>query len=285
VRARKGYTAPGGRVVAMTPNREMTGALGAGLPDPSLPIRAFVAPLAAGPKGARVLVTVEVAYPVPEGGFTGGLEDEWRLGILALDPDARIKASFQRPMTFTGTWKPSARGTIVVNEVIDLPTQALTLRVGVTSKALGRTGTAHLPLVVPDFRKNALQMTPLVLGVYDDDAPDAVVGLDIIRPFVPFQPTTTRVFKAGDAIQVFARAYWKSNETSVEAEVVTLGPGAGSPMQVTLQGQRTRSGQMEAVLDEAVSLAGLSPGSHVLRVTLRGSKPVPVVREVPFEIR
>lgn len=104
VRARKGYSADPATPKATTPKRDMTASLGAGLDDPSLPIRAFVAPMGASPRGTtRTVVTIELAYPLPEAGATR-LNDELRVGILALTPDAKIKASFQRPIQFSGTW-------------------------------------------------------------------------------------------------------------------------------------------------------------------------------------
>ena len=67
------------------------------------------------------------------------------------------------------------RATFVLNETIDLPAEALTLRVGVTSTALARTGTAHLRVDVPDIRGSRLVMTPLVLGTSSPDS-DAVLA-------------------------------------------------------------------------------------------------------------
>src|SRR6185503_19062017 len=99
---------------------------------------------------------------------------------LALSPDAKIKSSFQRPIKFTGKWKPTARGTLVLNEVIDLPQEELTVRVGVTSQALGKTGTTHVPLDVPNFRKTDLQLSSVVIGSAVQTI-DAAIGLDILR--------------------------------------------------------------------------------------------------------
>lgn len=273
VRARRGYKAPWWREQALIPSRAMTAALGEGLPDPSLPIRAFVAPLATGGgKTTRTTVTVEVTYPVPPGGFSGEFRDDWRVGILALDPDGRTKASFQRPMTFTGTWKPSANGTFVLNETIDVPAQPLTFRIGVTSKALGKTGTAHIKVDVPDYRKSELQVSPLVLGLSSGGI-DAAVGLDRLQPLVPFQPTTTRTFAAADSLRVFSRASWRDADGDVSFELRVV----GSSLSVV-----TRGG---ATFDHTLSLGGLSPGAYVLRLTARLPSGDPALREVPFTVR
>ena len=165
VRGRDRYLADKAVKPASTPHRDLTSALGAGVVDPSLPIRAVAAPLEPAPRGGvKTLVTIEVGYPPPEPARAAAWKDEMRVGLLALSSDGKIRASFQRPLTFTGQWKRTERATFVLNETIDLPAEALTLRVGVTSTALARTGTAHLRVDVPDIRGSRLVMTPLVLG-------------------------------------------------------------------------------------------------------------------------
>lgn len=284
VRARRGYTADGGGTKALTPNREMTASLGEGLPNPGLPIRAFVAPLALGLRGTtRASVTIEVTYPVPPGGFSGDFDDEWRVGILALDQDGKTKASFQRPVTFTGTWKPSATGTFVVNEVIDVPSQPLTFRIGVTSRALGKTGTAHISVDVPDFRDRELRVSPLVLGVAKNVI-DTAVGLDRLRPLVPFQPTTRRSFGADESLRVFGRATWRSSTTVADVEVSIAGGPAPEPLRFSIRGADTEVRNLRAIFDRTVPLQGLEPGSYVLRVVVKPPGGDPVVREVPFQI-
>jgi VWFA-related protein len=285
VRARRGYLAPASSAPALIPSRAMTASLGEGLPDPGLPIRAFVAPLAEGGRDTtRATVTIEVAYPVPEGGFSGDFNDQWRIGILALDLEGKTKASFQRPLTFTGTWKPSANGTFVVNETIDVPTQSLTFRIGVTSRTLGKTGTAHIKVEVPDFRARDLNMSPLVLGVAQGGV-DAAVGLDRLRALVPFQPTTRRTFDANESIRVFSRASWRRDDGDVGVELAIVGAHDAQPMMFTVQGTGDSKVGREAVIDREVALNRLTPGTYVLRLTIRLASGDPVVREVPFVIR
>jgi hypothetical protein len=281
VRARDRYLADTAVPKPTTPNREMTKALAAGLDDPGLPIRAFAAPLAPGLRTqARTLVTIELAYPLPESGATS-LTDELRVGILALSPDAKVKASFQRPITFTGTWKPTARGTFLINEVIELPSEELTLRVGVTSRSLGKTGTAHIPLEVPNFRKTELQMSPLVLGMIGH-AVDAAVGLDVLRGLVPFQPTTVRAFEPGSRVRVLTLAYWGERDTKLTADVQVDGQSRSRDALVV---RTPIGGRREATVDTTIILDELSPGPHVLSVVVELANGTRAIRSVPFTIR
>ncbi len=284
VRARLGYTAPSRRPVVVTPNWQMTASLGEGLPDPSLPIRVFVAPLMAGPrKTTRTTVTIEVSYPQPPGGYRGALKDELRVGILALDSDAKTKASLQRPMAFNGTWKPTAKGRFVINETIDVPTQPLTFRVGVSSRALGRTGTAHIKVDVPDYRNKALYVSPLVLGFARDDI-DTAIGLDRLRTVLPFQPTTIRTFAVDDTVRIFARLAWKGDARSVTTTISIEGAGQWPHLDSRVDGDQVEQG-WNATIDRAILLRELTPGAYVLRLSAKLDTGDPVVRRVPFVIR
>jgi len=278
VRARDRYLADTASPPPSTPKHDMTKVLAAGLDDPSVPIRAFVAPLAPALRGTtRTLVTLEMTYPVPKERAT--LRDELRVGILALSPDAKIKASFQRTITLTGSWKPTASGTFVLNEIIDLPSDALTIRAGITSAALGRSGTTHVAIDVPDYRKRDLQLSSLVIGS-ERQALDAAVGLDAVRGLVPFQPTTARAFVETDRLRVFARVYAGSTAATFGAEILV----DGTPiLKETLQARNPTLGRREATLDTFVPLTGLAPGSHTLTVTVSSGKHT-AKRSIPFEI-
>ena len=212
------------------------------------------------------------------------LNDTLRVGILALTPDAKIKASFQREIQFTGTWKPTARGTFVMNEVIDLPTEPLTVRVGVSSTALNKTGTTHVEVDVLDYRDSDVQLSPLVIGTPNYGL-DAAVGLDNIRLLVPFQPTTNRTFSSMDTLRIFARVFWRTKHPDAEVRVSVQGPSP-VPLQTTsIAGMRAPDGHTQGRFNTAVPLRGLTPGSYVLRVEATQPTGKPFVREVPFEVR
>jgi VWFA-related protein len=284
IRARAGYMAGDARSPRpSTATRDMTATLGGGIDDPSLPIRAVVAPIASGPNGTRALVTIEVAYPPPQDESLA-LDDELRVGVLSLTSDAKIKASFQRPIALTGRWKPAARGIFVIGDAIDLPPKTLSLRIGVSSRALAKSGTAHITVTVPDFGRNDLQLSSLVIGSSESTF-DAALGLDHIRPLVPFLPTTSRSFAHTDRVRVFANAFWKSDDEAVVADVSVTGAPAFPTQHFTLPGRLGRDGHRSATLDVALPLNGLTPGQYVLRVNAHSPKREPFAREVPFEVR
>ena len=284
VRARDRYLADKAVKPTTTPTRAMTATLAAGVADPSIPIRAVAAPLEPLPRGGvRTLVTIEVGYPPPEPGATDW-KDEMRVGILALSTDAKIRASFQRPMTFTGQWKPTSRATFILNETIDLPSETLALRVGVTSSALARTGTATLRLDVPDIRGSHLVMTPLVLGSSAPES-DAATGLDLVRTLVPFQPTTLRTFGTNETLRVYSRAYWGGSDSTLPFEVSISDDNTPIKLTVPAAASMSGTGRRRATLDTTVPLSKLSPGPHVLTVSARIGRDKPVLREIPFVVK
>jgi VWFA-related protein len=286
VRSRERYLADTATPASSTPTHDMTRSLSAGLDDPSLPVRVIAVPLGAGDRGTvRTLVTMAVAYP-SKSTQDLSFDDELRVGILSLSTDGKVKASFQRPIQLKGKFRPGASGTFVINETIDLPAGQQVLRVGATSRALGRTGTAHLPIVVPEFRGSNLALSPIVLGVAGQltDA-DAIVGLDRLRALVPFQPTTSRVFAPGDQLRVFLASTWGSPATAVGVDITVSGGSTPVTQRLTVPASTVAAGARQAKIDRVVPLEGLSPGNYVLSVSASVGKDKPVTRALPFVIR
>jgi VWFA-related protein len=283
VRTRDRYLADTANKPSSTPTRTMTATLAAGVADPGLPIRAVAAPLEPLPRGGvRTLVTIEVGYPAPEPSSTAW-KDDVRVGLLAMSTDARIRASFQRPMTFTGQWKRTDRATFILNETIDLPSETLALRVGFTSGALGRSGTAHLRLEVPNIGSR-LVLTPIVLGTSSGES-DAATGLDLVRGLVPFQPTTQRTFSATETLRVYSRAYWGGTDTPQPFEVSVSDDNSPIRLAIPATASTYTPGRRRAILDHTVPLSTLSPGPHVLAVTAHVGRDRLARREIPFVIK
>lgn len=279
VRARQGYVASGSAPITSDLKPMLDGAMATGVNVSALQMRATVAPLLPGAKGMMTAVTVELTYPArPDG--SRQLDDELRLSVMALDPDAKAKATAERALRFQGTASESGPTTIVIHEAIELPSQQLILRIGVAAKALGKAGTVQVSVEVPKPSEGRLQLSGVVMAPEGRSAP--ALNADAIGAVVPFQPATTRIFSATDTVRVFGRVLWRSRD----AATVTIGV-KGIPaktLQPALQTSSENGGQI-AVFDGKVPLAGLAPGAYVFEITARLKSGRPVVREVPFEIR
>lgn len=282
VRARKGYMAPSKERATATTAEVLDKAMTSGVNVAGLPIRVFAAPIAATAKGMTSAVTVEVTYPVPLDG-SRRIDDNIELSLVALDPDAKVKLKASRPMKFSGTAPPTGDIVFLIDEVIELPAQPLTLRVGVASQALGKAGTSQVAIDVPKVSDGKLQMSGVAIGL-DGPAREAVMNAQLIAPLLPFQPTTTRAFVSGDTLKLFARLFWKGNDQPTVTLTIS---GGSAPVTLTpaVTVQKADGGRQEAVLNTMMPLKDLAPGRHRLAVEAKLPNRQTVSRVIVFEVK
>ena len=285
IRAKEGYTASAAAATAAAAaSHTLEDALGAALPSGELVLRAFAAPVAATPHGMKVVVTVEVTEPAPPLGSK--LDDQLQFGLVAIDHDGAIKANVRRAFHFIAT--PTASGDVayVVNEIVDLPSQPLILRVAIASQALGKVGTIHVPLVVPDTHGGNLQIGGIVLGLVDAPREGALETVPIAT-LVPFQPTTTRTFAATDTLRVFDRLFWGSKDADADVTITVVGAASRAPLAVHVAGAPATAtpSKREGTLAPLVPLAGLAHGEYTLRIEARIANGQTARRDVLFAMK
>lgn len=265
VRARQGYVASGAVTSSSDPHAGLDAAMSAGVNVSGIALRAFAAPLAPTAKGVTTAVTVEVSYPARPADARD-VDDELRMSVLALDPDAKIKSTSTKTLHFKGTASDVAPVALLIDDAIDLPAQPLTLRIGISSRVLGKTGTIQLP-VDPRKISDKLQLSGVVIGLTNAAREPVLDGVTIAN-LVPFQPTTSRDFAPTDTLRVYARAFWGSKDASASATLTLTGPSPSSPRTITLAGARDGSGHFGAAIDSTVPLANLSPGDYQLAIAV-----------------
>jgi VWFA-related protein len=280
VRARAGYMAASAVADTASTPQVLDQAMGRGVDVSGLTLRAFAAPIAATAKGMTTVVTVDVTYPTSAN--PSRIDDTLRLSLLALDADAHVKATATHDWHIAGTPPVGDAMTVRVNEVVDLPSEPVTLRIGVASPAVGRAGTIQFPVDVPKPTTGKLQIGGIVVGLAGS-ATMTSAGFDLIQPLVPFQPVTTRTFTLADSVRVFAPMYWGPKDPAVD---VTLAVTAGhtTTQRVTLTGSTSAGGRHQAALDLVVPLKDLSPGSCGIQITARVASGQQVSRVVPCTI-
>ncbi len=282
VRARAGYVAPTKERATESTTAVLDKAISAGVNMSGLPIRVFAAPIAASPKGVTTAITVEVTYPSPIDG-TRRIDDNIELSIVALDPDAKVKLKATRPMKFSGNAPSAGDITFLVDDVIELPAQLLTLRVGVASQALGKAGTSQVEIIVPKVSDGKLQMSGVAIG-FDGPPRQGVMNAQLISQLLPFQPTTAREFASADTLKLFARLFWKGRDQPAVTVSIT---GSGAPLTSTpaVTVSAADGGRQEAVLDTALPLKNLVPGRYHLVVDARLPNGQTASRIVLFEVK
>jgi hypothetical protein len=250
-------------------------ALKSGVNSSGLSLHASAAPIVRGAKGVITAVTIELAYPVRRDG-DHAIDDELRLTILAADPDGKVKAQSERTLRFKGTAPDIDSLTLLIDDAIELPSQALTLRLGVASRSLGKVGTVQFALSVPKASGNRLEMSPLVLGLASENPP-ALNGA-ALRAVLPFQPVLQRTFATSDTVRIFGRLFGKVRPgMSVTAALEPSGGGAGSAPAVTA------APASDAGFELSVPLTSLAPGDYLLRVSAGNDQAV--TRLLPLTIR
>jgi VWFA-related protein len=277
VRARAGYDARK-PVTPRTRTPRLVDSLTGGLPGGDLLVRGFVAPVSLSRNRARTVLTLDVTYPGADGAAPRK-DDDLRLAWVAIDADARIRASGQNNVRVPTSRAGQNSFTVSINHALDLPNDAKIVRLVVASSALSRQGVVHLPVAVPVWPGQVLEVTPLVLGTSAD--PNRIVaGLGASARVLPFQPTTARTFTPGDRLQIFSRIY-ADTAADVTAELVVRQQGLAVRRAVVPLSRTSPSEPREC--RATLSLANLTPGRYILElVTETGLERV--VRQVPFEI-
>ncbi|HEX7778948.1 MAG TPA: hypothetical protein VF424_06915, partial [Vicinamibacterales bacterium] len=125
----------------------ITQALSDPLPLDGVRLRASVTPkTATAGNPVATDVTLEILYSAQPG--TTRVTDQLEFGVLAIDYDARVLAMRTRAVSVD---VPSAGAEMrhVIREAVDLPPGPAVVRIGVSSKMLGRIGTVHVPVRIP----------------------------------------------------------------------------------------------------------------------------------------
>lgn len=255
-------------------------ALSRALPVEGISLRAFAAPLKRVQHGMRTALTVEVDYPSPSDSSL--IDDTLHLGVVAVDHDGTILSREERTFRYTVTRRGLERLKYLINDAIDLPSAPITLRVGVSSEALGRAGTIHIPIEPIDSGKEPLQLSAIVLGLAGPSRENAVPA-GALEGLVPFQPTTVRTFSREDTLRVFAQVFWRSNASMVSAE---LRVDDGEPVDaLELSPGGAPGGREDASVDMIVKLDGVSYGAHLLKLVLRQRDGHAAQREIAFQVK
>ena len=141
VRARRGYVP-----AATTTSLTLNDALAEPLSINGVRLRASVKPGKHTGNSVDTELTLEVSYPATPG--VTRIIDVLDFGVIALDYDARVLATKARQVSVD---MPATADETrhVIHETIALPPGLSVVRLGVSSKRLGKSGTVHVPARIP----------------------------------------------------------------------------------------------------------------------------------------
>jgi hypothetical protein len=264
VRTRSGYFAPQ-PIRPPKPSKEappsaLDRAIAGGLPTGDLPMTLAVAPFAVPGKKSAALAIVA--------GLDGTVE-------APLQEVVEVRAS-----AFRTDFKPA--GSVTQKADVSRPAQGLSMhadvpvrldlvpgryemRVAVDSPASGRTGSAYATVVVPDFSKEKLSMSGVVIARRTEGG----VPAGPLAPVVPVAPTTLREFAKSASPTAFVQIYQGGAAAPVRLQVTARLVNEAdrtvferkSPLEATLFGA---SRGADYRLD--LPLANLEPGRYLFTV-------------------
>ncbi len=305
LRYRRGYQLEGAPPPPKATS-ELNRLVGGALPKNDLPLRLQAIPMPPGPttgKNALVVIALELTVPTTmmQEGDSDRLLDDIEYGMYAID----VKGAKVREQQGSGakvTLRPRPGLVAVPDKVtyaiiseMQLAPGSYQLRASATSKKLSAGGSVYLSFDVPDFSKDALQLTDLLIAYADGphvpiarDLPPAVVQTtqrevvargttpSMTRPApvvpptwpappltVPFDPTLDRTFVARDTLRLYFKAVQRT-PSPLTATISALAPDGT----VVVTFDRLLDAGTQPSLDISLPLNQLAPGPYRLQVVV-----------------
>jgi hypothetical protein len=294
LRYRRGYEI-GAEAGAEPKNKDPLFALAAGaLPRANVPLRLTAAVLPGSGKDARVPVALEVAVPrqsLEEA--DAKLRDQIRYAVTVVDMrGSKIKEAkgygaklVLRPRATGG--KPPDTLTYQIGLLVNLPPGRYHLRASASSEKLSDGGSVYLPIEVPDFTKERIAVSGLVLGhgsgarvpvVASAPSPARALGnrlagipppargrgavAPVIPGGLPMHPTLDREFVVSDDVILYFEVVRKDRARDVALDVMAV---AGDDRVVRRFGQKLPPASAGKV-SVRLPLAEIGAGAFRLRV-------------------
>ena len=265
VRTRNGYYPASKNARAETIN---------GIPSGELPVYVSVAPVAvAGRREAEVLVATRIAAP-----DAPPAPQAVELTSTAYDLEGKARGTLHQTITIT----PTAGASLEPDLPGHFPLQPGRYMLRVAAASEGRSGAVFVDLDVPDFAKDPLSASGLIL----QRRPVRPSHDKFIADLVPLVPTTHRQFLASDEVAVFLRIYQGGKGKIVPVRMTARIKNDKNAVASNHEGMlevENFSEHRAADFGVAVPLDHLPPGQYLLEVDAQ-SGARHVTRTARFEI-
>jgi hypothetical protein len=317
VSARKGYASPHGKTPEEKkrddeaqlardarkgrPNNTTAAlreALGSPMQQGGLTFSVQAAPFKSTDKEASVALAIEFDPGTLQFTPSNGLfADNIELSFYGIDENGKpttgthtVMKSTVRPETMSRVAVAGLR----VNPRITVAPGRYQVRIGAREEASARLGTVFYDLQVPDFSKDPLMLSGLLISAPSSEQtptaqPDAAIG-----KLLPGAATSRREFPRSDTLSLLAEIY--DNSSSRQPRQIDLAVrliGESGQDAFVARDSLTNSGDARKwdaySYSKDISLSGLAPGRYLLRVeaAVRGNQndAKPVARETLITVR
>jgi VWFA-related protein len=281
VLARHGYytSGPGASTASSAP--AATNPFAGPLPSVSFPLEVVVAPFAG---VAHPVPTAEIALHVTEPGVAWSRNEVLQIEARAYSADGDEEQSH----SYTVRWAPQSgttgdrEGTTVLH--MDLSPGYHELRVAVRGAALGTTASVFADVDVPDFVREPVSLSGLVIAVGATDAGSAGAQPSPMAVV----PTTSRAFTTSDRVSASLSLYQGGRGPVVPVTMTTLLRNARDQMAFThseiVAPDRFITSNRRADWAIDLPLSSLAPGTYLLTIeAVAGAQRAQ--REVTFRVR
>jgi hypothetical protein len=253
-----------------------------------LTIRAFATPFTGRAPNASVLIGVEI----DGGDIALNTDDKLVVSSLAIDTQGTVRVSKTNAITlrFAPETKALVAGTgIRIVNRMELPAGRYQIRVAAHDTGGGKVGSVLYDLDVPDFTKDDLSMSGIVIASGSGTFLPSLTADEQTERILTGPATAIRTFASNDELAVFAEAY--DNQLSKPHKVNVTATLSTEEGRVLFRNDETRDaselgdkGRFGYVT--RVPLDGLAAGSYLLTVSARSSlgDGSPVKRQLRFKI-
>jgi VWFA-related protein len=206
VRARTGYYTPASEraSAAARPTSPLDNAIGQVVPGGALPLALTLSPFAVpGERDAALAIVTALSEPLEQGPNTV------ELGVIALDADCgdcRNLPSERGRFTLA----PSSSGSEHAEFLSRLELRPGSYEIRAAATLDGRSGGVFAHVDIPDYRKERLSASGLVLGASGSPSP---ARRDVLADLIPVIPTALREFRPDAEVEAFLRIYQGGSRT------------------------------------------------------------------------
>jgi hypothetical protein len=182
------------------------------LPNPDIAMRASVAPfLVPGRRETGLAVVLGVRHPPLPGDIGARATGTLELLTSAFTPTGDPRKTVRQTATIVGRAGATEEAEYDLLSQIELPPGRYQLRVAAHSPALGKSGSVYLEVHVPDFSKEDVSLSGILLGATPSPA---AAPADAFAGVLPIVPTSQREFQRGSEVIVFFRVYQRGRSAA-----------------------------------------------------------------------
>jgi VWFA-related protein len=278
VRARRGYANPSGKLVEPVANPasrltvEARAAIDSPLPVSGLTIQVFAAPFKGTAPKASVLLGVEMRGR----DLQLGAGDKVQLSFMAMDAKGKYQGGSNDTVTLN--LRPETKDRISQTGMrtlsrLDLLPGRYQIRVVANDLSTKSVGSVLYDLDVPDFTKDPISMSGLVLTSAAASRVPTVRPDDELKQVLPAPPMGSRIFPVGDQLSLFVEVYDNAGGSPHKVDItttVTADEGKGMFKAEDVRDSSELQGKSGGYgYTTAVPLEGMPPGLYVLKVEAR----------------